>query len=222
MKKILVLFFFLLFLTLAVFSWTKRKKIIRLFHHYKNEYFGKTVRHDLCSCTNKTLNLNNFDYKTVHIPKLKKNKALTFINNERTKNRLINQGKLIEIKEIGYKVKKLTHSSRHLTPRANHVLEEIAHRFQVQMKGSADEKSYIRISSLTRTDKQQKSLSSFYSAATKGKSAHSYGQAFDIDFVISKDCSFARKTLEILLNEMQKEGELLLCPESGCIHVTVL
>lgn len=175
-----------------------------------------------CSCTNQTLKLKSADYKTVHLPKLKNNQSLTFIDNERTKQKLLKQGKLIPIEERGFRVKKLTHSSQHLTPKAKKVLEELAQRFKEQMIGSADEKSYIRISSFTRTDEQQKSLSANYRAATKGISVHSFGQAFDIDFVISKDCGKATKSLESLLNQMQKEGKILLCPERGCIHVTVL
>jgi len=222
MKKILLLFFLLLFVSLAFFSWTKRKKIIRLYHHYKNEYLGQSSRRDACSCTNKTLNLNSFDYRTVHIPKLKNNKDLTFIKDNKTKGRLIQKGKLIPIDSKNFKISKLTHSSRHLTPKANIILEELAFRYEQYFTHKGKEKSSIRISSMTRTHEQQKSLSNISKAATKNISAHSFGQAFDIDFVISKDCSFATKTLEMLLNEMQKEGKLLLCPESGCIHVTVL
>lgn len=224
-QKIKIFFYVILWMMIilgGIFSWQHRRQIYRWVKQQQLNIQKDITKVQACSCTNQTLKLNSVNYKSVHLPKLKNNKALTFINNEKTKNRLINQGKLIAINERGYKVKKLTHSTRHLTPHANDVLEEVAQRFQQQMKRNTGEKSYIRISSLTRTDEQQKSLSAFYNAATKGISAHSFGQAFDIDFVIAKDCVKATKTLGTLLNQMQKEGKLLLCPERGCTHVTVL
>lgn len=225
-KRRIKIFFYLFLLIIiigtGIFSWQHRKQLHRWVKQqqvYKKTIYPKQLA---CSCTNQTLKLKSTNYKMVHLPKLKNNQSLTFIDNEKTKQKLLEQGKLIQIEERGFRVKKLTHSSRHLTPKAKDVLEELAQRFKEQMKGSADEKSYIRISSLTRTDEQQKALSAFYNAATKGISAHSFGQAFDIDFVISRDCNVALKILEKLLNQMQSEGKILILPEKGCIHITVI
>jgi hypothetical protein len=206
-RKIKIFFYLSLLIMIigaGIFSWQHRKQLHRWVKQQQKQESKQTraPKQLACSCTNQTLKLKSADYKTVHLPKLKNNKSLTFIDNEKTKQKLLKQGRLIPIEERGFRVKKLTHSSRHLTPKARDVLEELAQRFKEQMKGSTDEKSYIRISSLTRTHEQQKSLSNISKAATKNISAHSFGQAFDIDFVISKDCSFATKTLEMLLNEM--------------------
>jgi hypothetical protein len=225
-KQLFKTFFFISFLLIMIgggtLAWQKRKQIYRWAKQKHRELVQKsTPSQQACSCTNQILNLKSVNYKTVHIPKLKNNKYLTFIADDKTKKKLLNQGKLIQIQEKGFKIKSLKHSSRHLTPQAKDVLEELSQRFQQQMKETKDENSYIRISSLTRTHEQQKQLSAVNNAATKDVSAHSFGQAFDIDFVISKDCTKATKTLETLLNQMYKEGKLLLCPEKGCIHVTI-
>ena len=226
-KQLFKIFFFISLLLIMVevgtLAWHKRKQISRWAKQKHRELNQKiTPSQQACSCTNQTLNLKSVNYKKVHIPQLKSNSNLVFIDGEKTKNRLIKQGKLIPIQENGFKVKTLTHSSLHLTPQAKDVLDELTERFQQQMKETKDENSYIRISSLTRTHEQQKQLSAVNNAATKDVSAHSFGHAFDIDFVISKDCTKATKTLEILLNQMYKEGKLLLCPERGCIHITIL
>ena len=60
-------------------------------------------------------------------------------------------------------------------------------------------------------------------AATKGTSTHSYGVSFDINTVVGDNgyCERRTQVLKKILTEMQKEGKILLCPESKCIHVTV-
>jgi hypothetical protein len=77
---------------------------------------------------------------------------------------------------------------------------------------------------MTRTEDQQKIIRKLHKrTATNGKSTHSYGVSFDISQIISyQNCSIAYEALTSALEKMQKEGKILLCPESECIHVTVV
>jgi hypothetical protein len=175
-----------------------------------------------CSCTSRSLRLRRDVYKQVHIPKLQKMKHLTFIDKEHTKNKLISANKLVKIEPKLYKIKDLRHSSSYLTPKGKEILDELALRYKMQLKGTKSENSQFRISSLTRTHEQQKQLSALNKAATMHQSAHSYGQAFDIDYLHTRDCHESLLALEKVLTLMQTEGKILLCPEKDCIHVTVL
>ena len=60
------------------------------------------------------------------------------------------------------------------------------------------------------------------SKAAAKKFTHSYGIAFDIAYVKSKECATNLFALEEVLNEMRKEDRILLYPERGFICVTVL
>ena len=92
------------------------------------------------------------------------------------------------------------------------------------LKKSKDTKSYFIVSSLTRTEKQQKDLrESGEKGTTKGKSSHNYGVSFDISHIKSfSSYKITSKALENALQQMQKEKKILLLSENDCIHVTVI
>lgn len=217
-----------LFLIFAgiLFSWHYRRPIHRLWNKAESIFADrhrKSAASGQCVCTNNTLRLPMDSYHGQHMPALKKMKHLTFIENKQVRTRLINKGKLVDVTPAnGFILRRLSHSSKHLTPHAHKVLLELSSRYVEQVKGTAAEGSAIRLSSLTRTDTQQRRLSNISKAATSRQSAHSYGQAFDIDFIQTKDCQVSRKALEKVLRRMRREGKILLCPERGCIHVTVI
>ena len=174
-----------------------------------------------CGCTKHHLNFKKDSYGK-HRAAAKKMSGGDIIASH---NELTSSGSLVEVYDgIGYSVAtaKLTHSEPYLHKKAYSVLKEIGAEFDKKLKGTKAEGSKFKISSLTRTTKQQKELSRRNRNATKGTSAHSYGAAFDIYSIAGHSgCSIARKELNEILVKYQKKGKLLLCPEGGCIHVTI-
>jgi hypothetical protein len=178
-----------------------------------------------CDCTWNSLSLNRDDFTTLHKPTAKRITNGMYLINEKTRKKWINSGKLLPVDENeGYAIAKLDYSKAYLTAIARKRLYELGQRFRETIKQSEVKRSYFVVSSVTRTQVEQAAICEKYPrACTKDHSPHSYGVAFDIYQIVSpnNDCRTGLKALEKVLHEMQAEGKLLLCPESGCIHVTV-
>ena len=131
---------------------------------------------------------------------------------------------MIEIENNkGYKIRSLNNSSCHLTIDAYETLQEMGSRFHNLLKNTHEKNSYFELSSVLRTEKQQDEIRKKYpKAATFDNSSHSYGVSFDIAYIKGSSCSITNKALNTILNEMQKEKKILICPEKGCIHITVI
>ena len=189
----------------------------------KNKINGIRINYakkNTCPCTNANLYLKFDNYRKAHLPRVK---MYTFIKTENDLNKQIENGNLVPVYDSkGYKIRNLTHSSAYLHPKAYKILQELADRFQNRVKNKFNDESFFEISSLVRTSIQQKELAKKSRAATKGVSTHSYGLAFDIPVLKSKNCTESLIILQDLLNQMRSEGKIVLCPESGCIHVTVI
>lgn len=136
---------------------------------------------------------------------------------------LILAHQLIPVEEdgIGYSIQKLTHSRAFLNQTAYNVLKDISAKFLQETDHQ------LSISSLTRTEKSQRSLSRVNSNATKGHSSHSFGASFDISY-----SKYGNKTgrnyvneriLQELLDRMVEEGKIYYIKErrQPCFHVTV-
>lgn len=176
-----------------------------------------------CTCNWSSLSLKKDDYATKHRPFAQKITDNRYVKNVNTRNQYLGKNQLVKITDNdGYWVEPLTHSTMHLTPLAKKRLDELGRVFRENVKGTEDAKSYFVISSVTRTEKQQKEIVKAYpNAATKGKSTHSYGVSIDINKMMYKSsCKRSLKALERALSKMQKQGKLLICPEKGCIHIT--
>jgi hypothetical protein len=148
-----------------------------------------------------------------------------YLIDEKTRKKWINRGKLLPVEgNEGFAITKLDYSKAYLTAIAKKRLYELGQRFREHIQQPEEKMSYFVISSVTRTQLEQEAICKKYPrACTKDHSPHSYGVAFDIYQIVSpnNDCSPGLRALEKVLQEMQAEGKLLLCPESGCIHVTV-
>jgi len=148
-----------------------------------------------------------------------------YLINEKTRKKWINRGKLLPVDENeGFAIAKLDYSKAFLTDIARKRLYELGQRVRQNIQEPKEKMSYFVVSSVTRTQVEQAAICEKYPrACTKDHSPHSYGVAFDIYQIVSpnNDCLPGLKALEKVLQEMQAEGKLLLCPESGCIHVTV-
>ena len=179
---------------------------------------------NVCSCNWNSLELKRDDYKIKHLPGAIKSSNNLFIKNKRILNNQINRGKLIEIENNkGYKIRSLNNSSCHLTIDAYETLQEMGSRFHNLLKSTTEKDSYFELSSVLRTEKQQEEIrKKFPESATFNNSTHSYGVSFDIAYVKGSSCNKANRALNTVLNEMQEEEKILICPEKGCIHITVI
>jgi len=133
--------------------------------------------------------------------------------------------KLVNVVEgDGFYMINAKNSEQCLTPLAEKRLKELGLLFRSLIENEENKKDYFVISSMTRTEAQQENIRKLYPrAATKGFSTHSYGVSFDISEIISfGKCSSAQKALKLALSKMQSEKKILLCPETKCIHVTVI
>jgi hypothetical protein len=141
------------------------------------------------------------------------------------RHKFIHQNHLVDVVDNdGYRIAHLTHSSAHLTQHAYDRLKEMGIRFKTALKLLAKSDAYFVVSSLSRTEHtQQEELRKIAMNATSGISSHSYGVSFDIEKIKTPDrCLDVQMCLKQVLREMQDEGKILLCPESNCIHVTVI
>ncbi len=174
-----------------------------------------------CGCTKHHLNFRKDPYNIHRVAA----KELSNGNIIRTVDELAGTDMVRVDDGLGFSIskEKMTHSEPYLHRKAYSVLLEIGLEFDKRLQGTKAEGSKILISSLTRTIQQQKDLGKQNGNATKGISAHSYGAAFDVYNIETKSaCSIARSTLNSLLIDFQNKGKILLCPEGGCIHVTVI
>jgi len=217
--------YFALILSLLILSpvfWRYRQTIKRVIS--KELYSLINRNNKVCSCNWNSLDLKRDDYKTKHLPGAIKSSNNLFIKNKRILNKQINTGKLIEIENNkGYKIRSLNNSSCHLTIDAYETLKEMGVRFHNELKNNHEKNSYFELSSVLRTEKQQEKIRKKYpKAATFNNSTHSYGVSFDIAYVKGSICNSANRALNTVLKEMQKEKKILICPEKGCIHITVI
>ena len=178
-----------------------------------------------CDCTWSSLALQKDDYPTKHKPTAKRITNGMYIKNEASRVKWIRRLRLVPVEEAdGFGISNLDYSSAHLTPLAKKRLYELGQRFRERIQKPNEKKSYFIVSSITRSQVQQTQICDRYpNACTRDHSPHSYGVAFDIYKLTSSDknCNIGMSALQEVLTQMQREGKILLCPESKCIHVTV-
>ena len=178
-----------------------------------------------CSCSKHTMNLARNPY-TQHQSRARTLPGSFFVKSKTALTAGAERGDLERIPEVGrgYHLSGLTHSEPFLLPAARAVLEDMANRFADAMEGTQDEGASIRITSLTRTEAQQKRLRRRNSNAFRGKSSHSYGASFDVAFIDRPDesvtCGGPTWAMQTILQNMQKEGKILVIPEGICMHIT--
>lgn len=218
-------FTLILGIILFMFLLSNRKRIQNRFIHIKPKLRVHLDTPNSCSCSWVSMTLFKNDYHQFHLPSAIATTQNQYIENESVLKNLLKKSKLVEAKEAdGFFVQRLDYSSAILTPLAYKRLIELGNLFRSKIKNQSEKKSYFVISSITRTENQQKKIIELYpNAATRGKSTHSYGVSFDISLIkAKKDCSEGLTALQKALTQMQKEKKVLLCPESKCIHITII
>ena len=178
-----------------------------------------------CSCSKYTMKLARNPY-TQHQKRARSLPGSFFVKNESELQAGFGRGDLVRVPTVGngYHLDRLTHSEPFLLLSAFNVLEEMAARFQQAMEGTTDEGASIRITSLTRTQTQQRKLRRRNANAFNGQSTHNYGASFDVAFIDRPDesgkCGGPSWALQSILQDMQKNGEILVIPEGNCMHIT--
>ena len=178
-----------------------------------------------CSVCKKTMRVPRNPY-TSHQSAARSLPNSFFVKNDIELNAGKRNGKLVEVEDgRGYRVARLTHSHGWLLPETYQLLKDMGNDFADALEGTASEGAVFRVTSVTRTDKQQRKLRRRNLNATNSRSTHSYGASFDIAFVDRSDdkasCGTPTREMERLLNRYQKAGIIYVIPEGGCMHITL-
>ena len=180
-----------------------------------------------CSCSKRTMKLARNPY-TRHQQRARTLPGSFFVKNESELQAGFKRGDLVRVPTVGrgYHLDRLTHSEPFLLPSTMKTLETMADRFADAMEGTQDEGVSIRITSLTRTQSQQRRLRRRNANAFNGQSTHNYGASFDVAFIDRPNnnvkCGGPSWALQTILQEMQENGEILVIPEGNCMHITPL
>ena len=178
-----------------------------------------------CSVCKKTMRVPRNPY-TSHQSAARSLPNSFFVKNDIELNAGKRNGKLVEVEDgRGYRVARLTHSHGWLLPETYQLLKDMGNDFADALEGTTSEGAVFRVTSVTRTDKQQRRLRRRNLNATHSRSTHSYGASFDIAFVDRSDdkasCGTPTREMERLLNRYQKAGIIYVIPEGGCMHITL-
>jgi len=178
-----------------------------------------------CSCCRKTMRVPKNPY-TAHQSAARALPNSFFVKNDIELNAGKRNGKLVHVTDgRGYRVDRLTHSHPWLLPETHQLLKDMGNDFADALSGTASEGAVFRVTSVTRTDKQQRKLRRRNSNATNSTSTHSYGASFDIAFIDrwddSANCGTPTREMERLLNRYQKAGIIYVIPEGNCMHITL-
>ena len=179
-----------------------------------------------CSCCKKTIRVPKNPY-TRHQSAARSLPNSFFIKNDAELQYGLSVSKLVEVSDgRGYRIDRLKYSNAVLLPEVRDLLENMGNDYADALKGTDSEGTVFRVTSMTRTNNQQRSLRKRNRNATKSLSTHSYGASFDIAFMdrANDDDNCNRPTREIqkLLLRYQNEGRILIIPEGGCMHITLL
>lgn len=179
-----------------------------------------------CSCCKKTIRTPKNPY-TRHQSAARSLPNSFFVKNDAELRYGLSVNKLVEVSDgRGYRIDRLKYSKAVLLPEVRDLLEDMGNDYADALEGTDSEGTVFRVTSMTRTDDQQRSLRRRNRNATRSKSTHSYGASFDIAFMdrANDDANCNRPTREIqkLLVRYQNEGRILIIPEGGCMHITLL
>ena len=178
-----------------------------------------------CSVCKKTIRVPKNPY-TAHQRAARSLPNSFFVKNDVELGAGKRNGKLIEVEDgRGYRIARLTHSHPWLLPETYQLLQDMGNDFADALEGTASEGAVFRVTSVTRTDSQQRKLRRRNLNATGSQSTHSYGASFDIAFVDRMDdnasCGSPTREMERLLNRYQDAGIIYVIPEGGCMHITL-
>lgn len=179
-----------------------------------------------CSCCKKTIRVPRNPY-TRHVKAARSLPNSFFVKSNSDVDWGVKNKKLVPVADgRGYRIDKLKHSKPFLLPEVKKLLEEMGNDYADALEGTDSEGTKFRVTSLTRTDAQQRKLARRNYNATRGESTHSFGASFDIAFMDRPNeranCSRPTREIQKLLVRYQDEGRILVVPEGGCMHITLI
>ena len=131
-----------------------------------------------CSCCKKTIRIPRNPY-TRHQKAARSLPNSFFIKNDSDIRYGLGVNKLVEVEDgRGYRIDRLKHSKAMLLPEVYELLIEMGNAYADALEGTDSEGTVFRVTSLTRTDAQQRKLARRNRNATRGESTHSYGASF--------------------------------------------
>jgi hypothetical protein len=178
-----------------------------------------------CSCNKRVLKLPKNPY-TAHQQAARNLPNSFFVKDKNELRAGQSRGKLVEVTDgRGYHIAPLSHSHSVLLPEVKSLLEDMGHAFADQLKGTQSEGTTFRVTSLTRTARQQARLGRRNYNAIDDGSTHSYGASFDIAYTDrpnnDADCSAPTRAIQHVLKSFQESGRILVIPEKNCMHITL-
>lgn len=178
-----------------------------------------------CSCNKRVLRLIKNPY-TAHRKAARNLPNSFFVKNRNEMNAGLRNGKLVTVTDgVGYHIGHLSHSHAMLLPEVRDLLVAMGREFAALLEDTPSAGTKFRVTSLTRTEKQQSRLTRRNYNAIDEASTHSYGASFDIAFTDrpdnSSDCSAPTRAMQQVLGSFQSDGKILVVPEGQCMHVTL-
>lgn len=178
-----------------------------------------------CSCNKGVLKLPKNPY-TAHQEAARNLPNSFFVKDKNELNAGKSRGKLVSVSDgRGYHIAPLSHSYAVLLPEVKKLLQDMGNAFADQLEGTDSEGTTFRVTSLTRTARQQDRLGRRNYNAIDDASTHSYGASFDIAYTDrpnnAADCSAPTRAIQHVLSSFQKSGRILVIPEKNCMHITL-
>jgi hypothetical protein len=178
-----------------------------------------------CSCNRHVLKLPKNPY-TDHQVAARNLPNSFFVKNKSEMEAGKRRGDLVPVHDgRGYHITALSHSYAVLLPEVQELLMDMGNAFADELEGSGSEGTRFRVTSLTRTERQQSRLGRRNYNAFNGTSTHSYGASFDIAYTDrpsnDSDCSAPTRAIQNVLRSFQKKGRILVIPEKSCMHITL-
>ena len=217
-KKISISIFFIG--TLAITGGYMKRKSIWSWFFGTRRSIERTLQGPSCAINAKVMSFDKDPYY-LHVSSAKNLPDISAVATKKERDELVQKGALVPLKNnTGYRVEWMRYGSAHLHPHMLARIQEIETRFLEKQKEKGISGVNFIITSAYRTTQQQKDLRKVNPTATKGTSSHSFGASVDIARLQGKHCTKARPLLEEIIQEMQKEEKLYLCPESKTLHIT--
>ena len=178
-----------------------------------------------CSCNRHVLKLPKNPY-TDHQVAARNLPNSFFVKDKNEMEAGKRRGDLVPVHDNrGYHITALSHSYAVLLPEVKDLLRDMGNAFADELEGTGSEGTRFRVTSLTRTERQQSRLGRRNYNAFNGTSTHSYGASFDIAYTDrpsnESDCSAPTRAIQNVLRSFQKKGRILVIPEKSCMHITL-
>ena len=174
----------------------------------------------VCAVNSKSLSFSKDDY-ALHRSAGEQLPQISLAENNTQRDALIQKEILVSLQNSeGYIVKPMKFGSPYVHSNMFSRIQEIEKRFVEKQKQHKISGVQFVITSAYRTLQDQEKLRKVNRNGTKGISSHSYGASIDVAKLRGTHCQEAIPLFEEVIQEMQKENMLYLCPESITVHLT--